>query len=229
MSRKIDWTPIDPILTKIYQDRDYGAVKKLSEQTGIAHSTLTQHAKRCLMVNGMNVRGLRFEKYLPTEDTLLIQNYPAPIWRLQAILASRGYQRTTKSIVNHLYNLRQSDQLPAEMDAIEDANLIGTLEVAEVMGVTLRKVQNWINRQLLKTADPDLPDDQGRIHRHLIHRRDLTEFLRTYPGHWDSRHCDHFWLVDILSATSLSAPLLINRQHTTGKGNADLMDRQVYA
>lgn len=213
--RTIDWEQIDPELRKIYANPQRGHLLAMSKRVGIPATTLSQHARRDLFVHGINRPNRFFTKFKAGETELLTKHYPAPIWQLRAILASNGYIRTATAIVTRLMEMRKCGVIPAIVDAIEDAEHITTVELSEVMGVTQRKVQYWIGRKLLPVL-PDKGPDDSRVHRYRIQRKDLHEFLVMYPGHWDSKTCDHFWLIDILTAPVLTASAKINRQDKVG-------------
>lgn len=213
--RTIDWVPIDPELRKIYTELQRGALQQLSNRVGISATTLSQRARRSLGVMGINHPKKVFNKFTPREDEVLIQNYPSPAWQLQKMLSAHGRSRTISSVINRLYALRKAGQIADVADAIEDSDCLTTADLAEVMGVTQRRIQYWVTQKQLTVMEDKGPDD-SRVHRYRIHRKPLRDFLMMYPGHWDSKACDHFWLVDILTAPSLAAPMRVHRQDSCG-------------
>jgi len=222
MNPTIDWRLIDPQLCQVYSARRRGGLKVLAIKTGIRDCRLSARAKK-LQLPALSIKGVTFS---PEETQFIVTHYPAPQGKLQQMLIAAGFPpRPRTSINTHLSDLRQAGRIPKKGDALLDRDCYNISQVAELLGFHRSTVTTWIDRGLLK-ADRTIPPGDTHLTMTIIRRCDLREFMKTYPAHWDTKRCNHYWLVDLLIGERTPQ---IHRQHSCGSGCAEMMNRQVLA
>ncbi len=218
---EIDWTGIDPLVRQIYADRGYRQLAALARKTGIDSRRLGERA----MMLGLNQRLFPVPiRYSDSETQMIIDSYPMSMIKLQRRLVACGYPRRTEGqLSGYLYKLRKQGRLPDKDDALEDRDHYSINQLSDLLGVPHRTVAGWVRQGLLPSVE-DRPEGEGdrRVFMHQIRRRDLQAFLRDYSGHWDCHKCDHFWVVDLLTAAASTAPMRGHRQNSCGSGSAAL-------
>lgn len=218
----IDWDRIDPMLRKVYTAQQRGGLTALAIDTGIEKWVLSHRAMR-LNLPKLIMKGPLFS---PAETQFIINHYPMPQRKIQQALVAAGFPARPRASINtHISTLRQAGRLLDRATALEDNDCYNVGQVAELIGTARSTVTSWIDRGLLK-ADRTAPAGDRCLSTIAIPRRALREFMMTYPAHWSSRRCDHYWLVDLLAGERTPK---IHRQDSCGAGSANMMDRQVFA
>lgn len=191
---RIEWTPaIDEAIRRIYRERRHGGLKKLSRETGIPRSSLSDRARKTLGVTPF--RRFRIEKkvrYDPLDDELIVRwgHEPAASIARRLIEAGRP-RRSEHAIANRRCELRNQGQPVGAWR--ED---LTTDEVAEGLGVNKSTVMRWIKLGLLtaKALRPDSPS--CKFYR--IQLRDLRRFIYRHPTYLASARPDLVWYNDIV-------------------------------
>ena len=105
--------------------------------------------------------------------------------------------------------MRAAGKLLRIQEEIEDRDLITVPVLAEEMGINECKVLRWINLGYLKEKVGKR--NNARTRRHLLHRKEVREFLIFYQRFYDHALCRHGFLVDMLAG---EFPLML--QHSCG-------------
>lgn len=111
--------------------------------------------------------------------------------KLQLRLRAKGFERSLESI--ECKRMRMGWSARIDRDA-EDAGYT-VKELCELLGVHANSPRRWIAQGMLK-GHHDAPENPTSWLR--VMRKDLRVFMIRYPMHWDSKKCDHLWLVSIL-------------------------------
>ena len=219
----IHWTPIDPLLRKAYLERNYGHLKVIAIDYGVSVRALSTRALK-LGLPRMTVKRVLFSE---EETAFMIEQYPISAYKLIDAMVKHGFkQRSRSSIYNHYNYLREMGRLSDRGEALVDKDIYTLDEVVELFATTRCKINSLINNKLLKSNEKH--KDEYKRHTVMIERKDLHHFMKTYPSHWDSKKCDHYWLVDILSSSSINTSFQIVRQDSVGvKSDSDYQEYAV--
>jgi len=208
----IDWTKVDARLRQVYAAGRRGGLKVLAIDTGISNRVLSARAK-ALQLPALSIKGAAFS---PDETQFIIDHYPAPQRKLQQMLIAAGFpSRPRTSINTHLSDLRRVGRIQEKGEALMDRDCYHIGQVAELLGFHRSTVTMWVNRGLLKAACAIPPGDH-HLAMIAVSRRSLRDFMKAYPGHWDCKRCDHYWLVDMLVGER--TPQIL-RQESCGAGD----------
>lgn len=111
--------------------------------------------------------------------------------KLQVRLRAKGFERGLDSIESKRYRMGWTPKI--DRDAEDSGYTVS--ELCELLGVHPNSPRRWIAQGLLKGYH----DNPGKPTSWLrVLRKDLRVFLIRYPMHWDSKKCDHLWVVSIL-------------------------------
>jgi hypothetical protein len=206
-----DWATLDPLLRTIYDERTYGHLKRLASDHHTSVSTLSRRALKIGCVR-MNTKRARFSE---EETEFMIQHYPISGYKLVELMRNKGFPpRSRHSLYCHYHHLREYGRLPDRDTALVDQSVYTIESVAELLGISRAKVCRWLKAKLLKANEKHF--EESKRYTVKIARKDLHDFLKTYPSHWNSKVCDHYWLVDILSSPMSEGFVRTVRQETVG-------------
>lgn len=207
----VNWKVIDPLLRVAYRNNTKGRLAEIAEEFGVCRATLCKRAVKI----GIRKVGQRMFDYSEAESNFMIKHYLTPLSELQKMMQDRKFpQRTTQSLSDHYCVLREKGLLQSLADELSDRDCYTVEEVSELLGVGEVMVRRWIHQKLLFSSY--LTDTESRAYLFPIKRKDLHEFMKNNPSKWDSRKCDHLWLVDILTSPEFDGKLEMVRQDFAG-------------
>lgn len=191
---RIEWTPaIDDALRRVYRERRHGALKKLSHETGIGRTSLSE---RALITLGLSpLRHVRFAKrvrWMPIDDELIVRwGHEPSACIAQRLVAAGRPLRSDKAIANHRCELRRGGH---PVGAWRDD--LTTDEVAVGLGVNIVTVMRWIRQGVLKAKSLRPDSVSGKFHR--IAPRELRRFFYRHPTYLAPARPDLVWYNDIV-------------------------------
>ena len=190
----INWKPIDDRLRAIYASRKRGTLKRLAADYQLDTRVFSERAKYL----GLPPLTLKKSSMSAEASQLMVDHYPCSSYKMQKILVDNGFPLySTTKILHHYVFLRKCGRLPDKDDAMLDNNIYNGAMLQSLMGVSRHSIRHWTHLGLLKSIPPD-PNQTGRYEL-FFSRKAVFEFMKTFPAHWDSKRCDHYWLVDILT------------------------------
>lgn len=207
----VNWKVVDPQIRAAYRTNTKGAILQLAERIGVHRATLGRRA----VVIGIREVGQRIFEYSDAETKFMIRHYPTPLHELQKMMVAKGFRKwNLESLSNRYYLLREKGLLHNLYDELADRDLYAIAEISELFGIGEAQVRNWIKNQWLKTTYPS--SRENPVYIQPIKRKDLHEFMKNNPSKWDSRKCNHLWMVDILTSPSSEDKIEIVRQDFAG-------------
>ncbi len=190
----INWKPIDDRLRAIYASRKRGLLKGLAADYQLDSRVFSERAKFL----GLPPMLVRFNSMSDEESQIMVDNYPCSSYKMQRILASKGFKMVSRNkILKHYVYLKQCGRLPDKEDALLDKSIYTSAMLQQLIGATRHDINHWVSHGMLKVMPRD-PKRECWSERFFA-RKDVFEFMKTYPAHWNSKRCDHYWLVDILT------------------------------
>lgn len=212
--KKYNWAEIDPLIIQVYESGQRGVIKSILRKYDIPPTSISDRARK-LGLNSLISQGRVSPKmYCERENAILIANHDKPVGLITAKLNKSGFRRNTKSVMNHLTTLRQAGRIPFPKEHRDNKEIMTTCEISELMGISSMSIWRKINEGLLKAKAQERSDgESSHPRRFLVKRKDLRDFLVTYPAHWDHRKCDQLFLIDILDSGQ-SRPVYV--QHSAG-------------
>lgn len=191
----VPWTPEqDAAIRQVYERREHGGNKRLATRFGVRPGLVSARAARLGCAPLICNTGLKASPpaYRAEEIALIRAHLGEPIAQIRARLYRKGYSRSLSGIASIISRHRQSGEWPTIAALVEDRDQLTMKELCAGLGINDWQVERWIKRGLLKalrvTGQPLL----------VFRRRDLRAFLLAYPGHWDHRFADRWFLLDIL-------------------------------
>lgn len=217
---RYNWAKIDPLIIQIYESGQRGVIKTIMQKYDVPSSTISARARKLGLNSLLSQNRESPKKYCEKENEILIAHHDKPAGLITTKLNKAGFRRNTKSIINHLTVLRQDGRIPFPKDHRDEKGIMTTLEISELMGISPMSIWRKINEGLLKATEQEKNQDSIRHRRFLVKRKDLRDFLVTYPAHWDHRKCDQLFLIDILDSGQ-SRPVYIQHSAGTKESNGD--------
>lgn len=212
--KKYNWAEIDPLIIQVYESGQRGVIKTILRKYDIPPTSISDRARKLGLNSLINQGRISPRMYCEKENAILIAHHDKPVGLITAKLNKAGFRRNTKSVVNHLTVLRQAGRIPFPKEHRDDKGIMTTCEISELMGISPISIWRKINEGLLKAKEQEKTyDSSTHPRRFLVKRKDLRDFLVTYPAHWDHRKCDQLFLIDILDSGQ-SRPVHI--QHSAG-------------
>ena len=194
MMLDINWKPIDDRLRDIYASRKRGLLKGLAAEYQLDSRVFSERAKFL----GLPPMMVRFNSMSDEESQIMVDNYPCSSYKMQRILASKGFKMVSRNkILKHYTYLKKCGRLPDKEDALLDKSVYTASMLQQLMGATRHHINHWVSNGMLKVI-PRNPKEEHRSERYF-NRKDVAEFMKTFPSHWNSKRCDHYWMVDILT------------------------------
>lgn len=211
--KKYNWTEIDPLIIQVYESGQRGVIKTIMRKYDVPATSISDRARK-LGLNSLTCQGRVSPKmYCAKENNILIAHHDKPVGLITAKLNKAGFRRNIKSVINRLTALRHDGRIPYPKDHRDGKGIMTTCEIGELMGISSMSIWRKINEGLLKATEQEKNQDSVRHRRFLVKRKDLRDFMVTYPAHWDHRKCDQLFLIDILDSGQ-SRPVYI--QHSAG-------------
>jgi len=191
---RIEWTPvIDEAIRRVYRERRHGGLKKLSCETGIGRSSLSDRARKDLGLSPLRrVCPGKKVRWTTEDDRMIVRWGHEPAACIAQRLKVAGLPwRSDKTIANRRCELRQKGEPVGAWR--EDLTVE---EIAVGLGVCVTAVTRWIKQGLL-TAKALRPDSPSRKF-FRIKSRDLRRFIYRHPTYLASARPDLVWYNDIV-------------------------------
>lgn len=191
---RIEWTPaIDAAIVRVYRERHHGGLKKLSCETGIGRTSLSDRARRHLGLMPLrHIRTAKKVRWTPRDDELIVRwgHEPAACIARRLVEAGQPW-RSDKTVSNRRCELRNQGQPVGAWQ--ED---LTAEEIADGLRVSITTVTRWINRGLLQAKFLQPHATRNKLYR--VKLPDLRRFFYRHPTYLASARPDLVWYNDIV-------------------------------
>ena len=179
-------TEMDEELRRVYARADYPALGVLAKRWGMPRWRLTHRAQR------LGIAATKEPPWSDEEIKILERNCHLTPRIIANKLRAKGYRRSETGVVLKRKRLRLR-----KADRGYSAN-----GLAEVMGVDCSTVLRWIERGLLGAQR--LPSERSvqqvaAAGEWFIRPRRVRQFITHHVALVDTRKCDKYWLIDLLT------------------------------
>jgi len=192
---RVEWTAVmDAEIRRVYERCERGGNKRLAARFDLQPGLVSARAARLGLAPLICTTApkTRPQSFHSDELALIRAHLGEALAQIRARLYRKGYSRSLSSIASVIARHRQRGDWPSVAEMMEDRDQLTMQEVCTGLGVNDWQVERWIKRGLLRA---------GRITGQPLltfRRGDLRKFLLGYPGHWDHRPADRWFLLDLL-------------------------------
>ena len=179
-------TEMDEQLRRVYARADYPALGVLAKRWGMPRWRLTHRAQL------LGIAATKEPRWSEEEIKILERNCHLTPRIIANKLRARGYRRSESGVVlkRKRLRLRKADRGYSASG------------LAEVMGVDRGMVLRWIERGLLgaqRLPSERRPGQVAAAGEWFIRPRRVRQFITDHVALVDTRKCDKYWLIDLLT------------------------------
>lgn len=191
---RYDYTRWEPMIRKAYANRSIGALKIISNESGIPVGSLKYHALSVLRLQRM-VAVDRHNKPWEEKEIDIIENHGEKSLRaIRVRLKKAGFCRSPCAIETKLSLLRIR---------ATRTDYITLADFSARMGYDPKSADRWVKRGLIKTKKQVMTSRSSGIGFRYISRNEIKNFLIDHPAAYDHRRIDWNWALDILTGKEI--------------------------
>lgn len=192
----VRWTEeMDAAVRAAYQSGRRGVNKALARKFGLEPRSVSRRAALLGLPSlvSQSWRRNRPETWSPDEIALVAAHRYEPIPKIRARLTSKGFCRSADAVRGLIRREIACGRFQDREGLLLDRGKLLLPAVASGMGVLDNTVRRWLQSGWLRGNRIGGKDEW------TISMRDLRVFLFAYPGHWDHRRADKYFLLDIFT------------------------------